>query len=283
MSEQNRSHAMHGSFSTRARSILKDRTFVLMLPILSLILLSPPPALHSMPNTIARQYGYEVVREYPHDPLAYTQGLVYDRGTVYEGTGLYGKSSLRRIDLGTGRVTRRFDHKREIFGEGITVFHNRIYQLTWQNNLIFEFGRDDFSLKRTWPFDKEGWGVTHDGEHLIVSDGSSSLYFLDPLTMHTHHVIEVYDHVGPLSKLNELEYVNGHIYANIYQQDRIAIINPENGAVNGYLDLSGLVSQVRSNRRTGVLNGIMYDSVNDRLWVTGKLWPSIFEIRLIEN
>jgi glutamine cyclotransferase len=222
-----------------------------------------------------------VVREYPHDPEAFTQGLAYDRGFVYEGTGLYGKSSLRRVDLSTGRVERLYEHEKEIFAEGIAVFEDRIYQLSWQNNLIFEFAREDFSLLRTWSYARQGWGATHDGEQLIVSDGSATLYFLDPVTMEEQRVIDVYDQSGPVQMLNELEYANGRIFANIYQQDRIAVISPESGAVSGYLDLSELVTQVRKKHKTGVLNGIMYDAEGDRLFVTGKLWPSLFEITLV--
>ncbi|RZW25470.1 MAG: glutaminyl-peptide cyclotransferase [Desulfobulbaceae bacterium] len=281
MSEQNRTPRILRPSLNRARSIFKTPTYTLMLLFLSLSLVSIPITSHSLPSEIPRLLDYEVVREFPHDPEAYTQGLAYDRGTVYEGTGLYGKSSLRQIDLSTGRVERRYKHEKEIFGEGITVFHDRIYQLSWQNNLIFAFRKDDFSLHRTWPFDKEGWGVTHDGEHLIVSDGSSLLYFLEPTTMEENHVIEVYDHTGPVQMLNELEFVKGRIYANIYRQDRIAIINPEDGAVTAYLDLSRLVTQVRNNKKTGVLNGVMHDPDNDRLFVTGKLWPSIFEIKIV--
>ena len=228
-----------------------------------------------------KHYSYQIIREYPHDPEAFTQGLTYDQGSVYEGTGLYGKSSLRRVDLSTGRVERIYRYEPEIFAEGITAFKDAIFQLTWQNNLIFELNKDDFSLRHTWPCARQGWGLTHNGRHLIVSDGSSSLYFFDPETMKEKRTIAVYDHTGPLGQLNELEYVKGLIYANIYQQDRIAMINPENGSVSGYLDLSGLVEQMRKEKKAGVLNGIMYDSNSDRLFVTGKLWSSLFEIKLV--
>ena len=257
------------------------RTHWLTLVFLGICLLLMPPASSSKERTPPHQYRYEVVGEFPHDPGAFTQGLVYDQGTVYEGTGLYGRSSLRQVDLDSGRVERLYVHKKKIFAEGIAVVNDRIYQLTWKNSVLFEFDKDNFSLRRTWPYPREGWGITHDGEHLIVSDGSALLYYLDPATMEERRVLAVHDHNGPVVNLNELEYVKGRVFANIYQQDRIAIIDPEHGVVSGYLDLSELSAQVGKDRNTGVLNGIMYDPVDDRLFVTGKLWPSLFEIRLV--
>ena len=235
----------------------------------------------SAPGGPPKYYSYQVIREYPHDPEAFTQGLVYDQGSVYEGTGLYGKSSLRRVDLSTGWIERLYQHEKEIFAEGVVVLKDKIFQLTWQNNLIFVFNKNDFSLLRTWHYTRQGWGVTQDGKNLIVSDGSASLYFLNPATMEERRIITVHDHTGPVTSLNELEYVKGRIYANIYQQDRIAIIDPDHGGVSGYLDLRGLSGQVNKDHSTGVLNGIMYDAEADRLFVTGKLWPSIFEIRIV--
>jgi glutamine cyclotransferase len=185
------------------------------------------------------------------------------------------------VDLTTGRVEHIHAHKKEIFAEGIAVIEDKIFQLTWKNNLIFEFNKDDFSLHTVWPFPRDGWGVTYDGKHLIISDGSASLYFLNPTTMEEQRVIEVHDQNGPVRQLNELEYVKDRVYANIYQQDRIAIINPEDGFVCSYVDLSALSSQVRNKKKAGVLNGIMYDAAHDKLFVTGKLWPSLFEIRLV--
>lgn len=253
----------------------------LVLIFLGFNLVQIPPTPSSVANNPPRQYSYQVVHEFPHDQGAFTQGLAYDQGIVYEGTGLYGKSSLRKVDLNTGRVELMHEHEAQIFAEGIAVVEDKIYQLTWQNNLIFEFKKDDFSLQRKWPFAREGWGMTNDGEHLIVSDGSASLYFLDPATMEELHSIKVHDHTGPVMRLNELEYVKGRIFANIYQQDRIAMIAPEDGTVSGYLDLNGLSTRLKKDNRAGVLNGIMYDPVNDRLFVTGKLWTSLFEIKLV--
>ncbi len=253
----------------------------LMLCVLCISLMLIPPTSDSIANELPQRYSYQVIREYIHDPEAFTQGLAYDQGSVYEGTGLFGKSSLRRVDLSTGRIEQFYEYEKEIFAEGVAVFKDRIFQLTWKNNLIFEYNKIDFSLLRTWPYSRQGWGVTHDGENLIVSDGSTSLYFLNPVTMEERRVIMVHDHTGPVRRLNELEYVKGLVYANIYQQDRIAIIDPDNGVVSGYLELSGLSEQVKKDEKIGVLNGIMYDSVNDRLFVTGKLWPYLFEIKLV--
>jgi glutamine cyclotransferase len=229
------------------------------------------------------QYTYSLVRQYPHDSKAFTQGLVWDEGRMYEGTGLYGRSSLRSVDLKTGLVNRERSYRRKYFAEGITVFQGRIYQLTWKNRRVFQFDKDSFSVIRFWPYPREGWGITHNGKELIVSDGTAFLYFLDPETLEEKRRILVQDDQGPVIKLNELEYVRGAIYANVWQTDRIVIIRPQDGVVSGWLDLSELSARVQSiwKRKTDVLNGIMYDSVNDRLFVTGKLWPSLFEIRVM--
>lgn len=202
---------------------------------------------------------------------------------MYEGTGLYGRSSLRSLDLKTGAVHRQRRYRRQYFAEGITVFRDRIYQLTWKNRQVFLLDRERLVVIRSWPYPREGWGITHNGKELIVSDGSASLYFLDPETLQEKRQILVHDDQGKVTRLNELEYVRGAIYANVWQTDRIAIIHPEDGRVTGWLDLSELSAQVQSiwKGKTDVLNGIMYDPVNDRLVVTGKLWPWLFEIRVV--
>lgn len=227
------------------------------------------------------QFTYEIVKQFPHDPEAFTQGLVYDQGNVFEATGLHGRSSLRLVDLQTGKVTRRLLFDRQIFAEGITVLGDRIYQLTWKNNLILAFTKHDFSLVQTWSYPREGWGITNDNKYLVVSDGSAHLYFLHPETMAEHRLITVHDDQGPVSRLNELEYVNGTIYANIWKADRIAMIDPENGVVQGYLDLGGLSRRMQKEIKADVLNGIMHDEAGDRLFVTGKLWPVLYEIRAV--
>ncbi|MCI5224046.1 MAG: glutaminyl-peptide cyclotransferase, partial [Candidatus Electrothrix sp. AR4] len=174
-------------------------------------------------------------------------------------------------------------YERRFFAEGITIFGDKIYQLTWRNKRVFQYEKKDFHLVTSWPFPREGWGITHDTEQLIVSDGTAHLYFLDPETLAEKRRISVHDNKGEVARLNELEYIQGTIYANIWQTDRIVIIQPKNGSVTGWLDLAALSDQMRNNKKTGVLNGIMYDPEQDRLFVTGKLWPSLFEIRTVRN
>lgn len=232
-----------------------------------------------------KQYTYTLIHQYPHDPDAFTQGLAWDEGEMYEGTGLYGRSSLRSVDLKTGLVNRQRHYRRKYFAEGITVFQGRIYQLTWKSGRVFQFDKERFAVTKSWSYPHEGWGITHNGNELIVSDGTAFLYFLDPETLKEKRRILVQDDQGEITRLNELEYVQGAIYANVWQTDRIAIIRPQDGAVSGWLDLSGLSAQVRSRwqGKTDVLNGIMYDPAGDRLFVTGKLWPALFEIKAVSK
>ncbi|MCW5212469.1 glutaminyl-peptide cyclotransferase [Desulfobulbus sp. TB] len=233
-----------------------------------------------------RQYTYAVVKEYPHDPKAFTQGLAWDKGKMYEGTGLYGRSSLRSVDLQTGLVNRQRNYTRQYFAEGITVFQGKIYQLTWRNNKVFLFDKENFSLLKTWAYPREGWGITHNGKELIASDGTALLFFLDPQTLKEKRNILVQDNQGPVTQLNELEYIRGAIYANVWKTNKIAIIRPDDGVVVGWLDLSELADQVQKSiwqGRADVLNGILYDSKSDRLFVTGKLWPALFEIKVNVN
>jgi glutaminyl-peptide cyclotransferase len=227
-------------------------------------------------------YGYNVVRSYPHDRGAYTQGFVYLDGVIYEGTGLNGRSTIRKVKLETGEVlqVRAMDHK--YFGEGIVVWKDRLVQLTWQSEIGFVYKKDTFEPQRTFSYTGEGWGLTHDGTHLIMSDGSASgtLRYLDPETLREVRKLVVLDGGRPVADLNELEYVKGEIYANVYRTDRIARISPKTGRVTGWIDLRGLLDP-RDAGGVDVLNGIAYDAAKDRLFVTGKLWPKIFEIQLV--
>jgi glutaminyl-peptide cyclotransferase len=225
--------------------------------------------------------GYRIINTYPHDPRAFTQGLVYIDGHMYESTGLNGRSSLRMVDLTTGQVQQKFDLPQQYFGEGLAQWGSTLVQLTWQNHVAFVYDRFSFRQLRTIPCPWEGWGLTGDGRSLILSDGSSTLRFLDPDTFHERREITVKDHGTPIDKLNELEYIHGEIYANIWYADRIARISPASGQVLGWIDLRGLLSPAEHTDPDAVLNGIAYDAAHDRLFVTGKLWPKLFEIKIV--
>lgn len=225
-------------------------------------------------------YTFEVINSYPHDPAAFTQGLVFDGETLYEGTGLNGRSSLRRVDLASGQVLQQVDLEPEYFGEGITVWEDRIIQLTWQSQRGFVYDKTTFERIGEFTYPTEGWGITHDGRRLIMSDGSATLYFWDPETFTPVDSVDVYDVSGPVMRLNELEYINGEVWANVWLTDLIARIDPVTGQVLGWVDLTDLLPP---EERVGadVLNGIAYMPESDRLFVTGKLWPKLFEIRVI--
>jgi glutamine cyclotransferase len=221
-----------------------------------------------------------IINTYPHDRQAFTQGLVLDQGTLYEGTGLRGRSSLRRVDLTTGRVLQVHALPAQFFGEGITVYGPHIIQLTWQSQVGFVYDKSNFTLIRQFTYPTEGWGITHDGQRLIMSDGTSMLYFLHPQTLSEIGQLHVRDDKGPVARLNELEYVQDSIYANLWQTDRIARIDPESGRVTAWIDLTGLLQREDRIGQVDVLNGIAYDADRDRLFVTGKLWPKLFEIQI---
>ncbi len=240
---------------------------------------TPTPELSEAP-TSSFHYGFRVVNTYPHDPDAFTQGLVYQEGLLYEGTGLRGHSTLREVDLATGKVIRSLTLDSEFFGEGVTLFNGRIYQLTLTSGIGFIYDPDSLAKQGEFSFTPEGWGLTHDGRQLIMSDGSAELRFLDAETLEETGHIVVTDRGQPVQWLNELEYVEGEIYANIWQSDLIARISPESGKVLGWIDLSDLLIK---DTQAGLLNGIAYDSRTGRLFVTGKNWPKLFEITLVEQ
>lgn len=245
---------------------------------------TPLPAA-SPPSSAAAQpaiYGYQVLNVFPHDPTAFTQGLVYQDGIFYEGTGLRGQSTLRRVNPATGEVLQGVRLPDQYFGEGIAVLGDRLYQLTWQENTGFIYDKASFELLGTWNYAGEGWGLTTDGQRLIMSDGSHELRFLDPVTMQELGRVAVLDGDGlPVARLNELEWVEGEVWANVWQTDRIARIDPASGRLLGWIDLTGLLPvEDRVAQRVDVLNGIAYDAAGGRLFVTGKWWPKLFEIQV---
>ncbi|MFL2546524.1 MAG: glutaminyl-peptide cyclotransferase [Candidatus Rariloculaceae bacterium] len=224
-------------------------------------------------------WTYEVVASFPHDTSAFTQGLTIYDGRMYEGTGQYRRSSLRRTDIQTGRVEEVSILGDHLFGEGIAIHGDRIFQLTWMNNLVFVYDVDTFARLATLRNEGQGWGLTHDGRHLLVSDGTATIRFHDPETFELISSLDIHEGGNPITNLNELEYVNGEIWANIWYQDRLARISPDTGAVVGWIDLSTLYP---ASQRTSehVLNGIAYDADSDRLFVTGKNWPRLYEIEV---
>lgn len=227
---------------------------------------------------------YQVVHAFPHDPGAFTQGLVYVDGHLYESTGRNGSSSLRMVDLPTGRVLQRHNLPLEYFGEGLTNWGDTLVQLTWKSGQAFVYDRFSFALQRTLPYSGEGWGLTQDGKSLVLSDGTSVLRFLDPRTLREVRRLSVVDDEGqPIMYLNELEYIRGQIYANVWQTDYILRISPRTGKVLGWIDLSGLVDKSQLTDPDAVLNGIAYDPRSNLLFVTGKLWPKLFQIRLLQR
>ena len=231
----------------------------------------------------AAKYGYRIVHTYSHDPAAFTQGLIYLDGFLYESTGLNGKSSLRKVDLKSGKILQQHDLPQNLFGEGLTNWGSTLVQLTWKAHTGFVYDRTSFSLLRTFHYPWEGWGLTQDGTNLILSDGSSTLHFLDAKDFHEVRHIVVTDGGVEVHDLNELEYIHGEIYANIWQTDYIAIVSPKDGHVTGWIDLTGLLPDTERANSDAVLNGIAYDAAHDRLFVTGKLWPELFEIQLIRK
>lgn len=226
-------------------------------------------------------YGFNVLNTYNHDRSAFTEGLVLDGDLIYEGTGHYGESRLTKSELATGDVLLRHDLESTYFGEGVTVLGDEVFQLTYTSNLGFVYDKDSFELDRTFQYPTQGWGLTHDGSSLIISDGSSTLHFLDPQTMQETGYLSVEDNEGPVYNLNELEFIDGEIYANVWKTSLIAIISPDSGEVTGYIDLSGLNPDPSRLKGELVLNGIAYDPQTGRLLVTGKCWPYIYEIELI--
>ena len=224
--------------------------------------------------------GFKVVAAYPHDPAAFTQGLAIEAGQLYEGTGQYGASTIRRVDLASGRPEKQRALGPRYFGEGIAILDGLLYQLTWQNGVVVVYDLETFEVERTVQYDGEGWGLTHDGRQLIMSDGSATIRFRDPQSFSVTREIEVQNDGVPVTRLNELEYIDGEIWANIWYDDRIARISPADGKVLGFIDLSTLYPQ-SARGSEAVLNGIAYDAAAKRLFVTGKNWPQLYEIQVV--
>ncbi len=233
---------------------------------------APPPMLQ-----------YNVVKVYPHDTTSFTEGLLWFNNTLFEGTGNKGESKLMKLDINTGKASQEVKLDKQFFGEGISILNNKVYQLTWQEHKAFVYDLSTFKKIQEFEWPYEGWGMTHDGKNLIIGTGSNSLYYVDPNTFKILKTVGVSDNNGPVANINELEYVNGFIYANIYQTKYIIKINPETGTVVGKLDLDSVMEKngVKYNANTvDVLNGIAYDSAKNSFYITGKNWPALFEVKI---
>ena len=244
-------------------------------PLSFLLILLLWPVLASPADT------YRILHTYPHDPHAFTQGLVYVDGHLYESTGINGQSSLRMVDLETGRVLQSLPVDSKYFAEGLTDWQSTLVQLTWESHVGLVYDRFSFRLLRTFSFPGEGWGLTQDGTSLILSDGTATLRFIDPATFKEVRRVTVKARGKPVTEINELEYIQGQVYANIWHSDRIARISPQTGKVLGWIDLKGLLPDTQRSSPEAVLNGIAWDPVGHRLFVTGKLWPRLFEIEVV--
>ncbi len=235
-----------------------------------------------MSDVIPKKYGYRIVHTYPHDKDAFTQGLFYDKGLLYEGTGQEASSTLREVDLETGKVLRQLDLSSNLFGEGITLYKDRIFQVTWRSKVGFVYDKATFRQINKIYYDTEGWGLTTVGDRIAMSDGTNVIYFFEPEMFTVVSRIEVYDNEKKVDQLNELEYINGEIWANIWMTDLIARIDPVSGKVLGYINLKGILTDPQTDTSVNVLNGIAYDREGNRIFVTGKNWPELFEIKITE-
>ena len=242
----------------------------------------PPPVAARQRAGAAPIQGYRIINTYPHDRHAFTQGLIFLDGVLYESTGLHGRSSVRKVRLETGEVLQQRAVDPKYFAEGLTDWGSKLIQLTWQTNVGFVYDRATFQPERSFPYTGEGWGITHDQTRLIMSDGTAGggLRFLDPETFRETGRVVVRDRGRPVQYVNELEYIRGEVWANIWQTDRLVRINPKTGDVVAWIDLTGLIPRTEALEQGAVLNGIAYDAAGDRVFVTGKLWPKLFEIRV---
>jgi glutamine cyclotransferase len=228
----------------------------------------------------AHRISYEVVNSYPHDPTSFTQGLLWHEGAIYESTGQYGQSKLRQLEFPSGRVLKEVKLSPDLFGEGLALVDSRLIQLTWQSQRGFVYDLNSFKVEREFSYSTEGWGLANDGKDLILSDGSSTLFYFDPQTFKTIRKMSVRMNGQPVTELNELEFIEGEIWSNVWQRDLILQIDPSSGVVKSFLDLKGILAPSDKTGEENVLNGIAYDAEHKRIFVTGKLWPRIFEIRI---
>jgi glutaminyl-peptide cyclotransferase len=229
-------------------------------------------------------YGYEVVNTYKHDPKAFTQGLVFHEGFLYESTGQLEESTLRKVELETGKVLQKLDLPPDVFGEGMTILNGKVYQISWKNGRAWQYNLEDFKLIKEFQYAGEGWGLTHDGKNLLMSDGTHIIRVINPENFETIRTIIVFRENGlPLMQLNELEWVKGEIWANVWQDSKVARINPENGKILGWIDFTEMTKSEVRDPGNDVLNGIAYDEKTDRIFITGKLWKKLFEIKLKEK
>lgn len=275
---------MLGSQATVMLSVLPRLVILLTAACATLSCTSPARSTSTVAAGPApARLTFELVDTYPHDPDAFTQGLLYRDGFLYESTGLNGRSSLRKVELETGRVVQRRDMEAQYFAEGLVDWGNRLIQLTWQSNVGFVYALDSFEPQGTFSYTGEGWGITRDATRLIMSDGSASLRFLNPDTMAETGRLTVTERGYPVSSLNELELVRGEVLANVWQTDEVVVIDPATGYVTARIDFSALRTRLNDTTPVDVLNGIAWDEAGSRLFVTGKLWPSVFEVRINTN
>ncbi len=229
-----------------------------------------------------KEYALEVVAEYPHDVESYTQGLFFQEGQLYESTGVHGKSTFRKVDLQTGKALKRLDFDKKYFVEGSVIFRDNLYILTWETRTAFIYDAATLEYKSTWKYPREGWGITTDGKHLIASDGSANLYFMDENFAQKKKVLVTIEG-RPVRFLNELEYIDGKVWANVYTSDEIVIIDPKDGCIEAVVDCRGLLPDKFRTPETDVLNGIAYNPEDGKIYLTGKNWPKLYEVRLVEK
>ena len=249
------------------------RNIVLLISILGLI---------SCADAKVKHYTREVVAEYPHDTGSYTQGLFFHDGQLYESTGLNGKSTFRKVDLATGDALEKMNFDKKYFVEGSVIWNDDLYILTWESRVAFIYDAETLEYKSSWKYPREGWGITTDGKQLIASDGTANLYFMNRNFALDRKVVVKYEE-RPVRFLNELEYIDGKIWANVYTSDEIVIINPKDGKVVGVVDCRGLLPRNLRTVETDVLNGIAYNPEDGKIYLTGKNWPKLYEVRLVEK